>query len=245
MRIKRTGLLSYDTAIGAGYRRPFHEYYLNLPHLDTGAYLTVMQGEDLNSWIILRVPYGWPPGEYIVRVRVGATEDASPERRFLEFGTHPRSGKVMSTHEVTGTIEQPQVIEIPITLTREHMDPKNGDDKQLFIREGTADHYIRTREIFGKAKEKNKIGPTVALWVDWMEIERVVKTDKPLAPALAALKMPLDGESPAPSPEELRNGIEAFAKTVFRGAVPSTSTLIAWLVSTTRAGRLAISTVWH
>lgn len=219
---KANGALSYETPIGAGYLRPFHEYYLNLPHLDTGAYLTVMQGEDLNSWLILRVPYGWPPGEYLLRVRVGATPDASPERRFLEFGIHPRSGKVISTHEITGTLENPQVIEIPLTLTREHMDPKNGDDKQLFIREkGTADHFIRTREIFGKAKTQNKIGPTVALWVDWMEIERVPNAEKPPAPGLAALKIPLDDKSPATSAEELRDAIQRFATTVFRGSVPS------------------------
>ena len=41
------------------------------------------------SYIELLVPFGWPVGEYIVRVRAAAAEDAPPERRFLEFGIHP------------------------------------------------------------------------------------------------------------------------------------------------------------
>lgn len=175
---KANGALGYGTPTGAGYMRPYHEHYLKQPHLDTGAYLTIMAGNDLgNDVISLRVPYSWPVGDYTVRVRIAASDQAPPERRFVEFGIHPRNGPVMSTHEVTGTMAAPQVIEIPLTLTKGNTD---GDNRTIFIREkGSNDHYTQTRRIFGEGKAKNGIGPELALWVDWLEIERKTTGAKP------------------------------------------------------------------
>ncbi|MBL8828467.1 MAG: DUF1592 domain-containing protein [Planctomycetaceae bacterium] len=167
---KANGALAYATPIGAGYMRPYHERYLKQPHLDTGAYLTIMANDLGNDVVSLYVPPSWPVGNYTVRVRIGALENAPPERRFIEFGIHPRNGQVMSTHEVTGTIAAPQIIEIPLTLTKEH---SSRDNRTIFIREkGTSDHYTQTRRVFGEGKAKNGIGPELALWVDYLEIER-------------------------------------------------------------------------
>ncbi len=181
---KANGALGYGTAINAGYMRPYHERYLSQPHLDTGAYLTIMAGTELgNDALIIYVPPSWPVGEYTVRVRIAATAQAPPERRFIEFGIHPRNGRVLSTHEVTGTIVAPQVIEIPLTLTKANSD---RDNRTIFIREkGSNDHYTQTRRIFGEGKSKNGIGPELALWVDWMEIERKVNVTPANAPAEA------------------------------------------------------------
>ena len=33
---------------------------------------------------------------------------------------HPRNGMVRATFEVTGTMDAPQIVEIPLTLTRRH-----------------------------------------------------------------------------------------------------------------------------
>ena len=176
---KANGALAYDTKVGAGYMRPYHERYLKQPHLDTGAYLTIMASDMGNDVISLVVPHAWPVGEYTVRVRVGAVEGTPAERRFIEFGTHPRSGQVLSTHEVTGTIAQPQLIEMPLTLTKEHADTGN---RTIFIRErGTADHYTQTRRVFNEGKSKNGIGPELAIWVDWIEVERKTAGAKPVA----------------------------------------------------------------
>ncbi len=179
---KANGALAYATKVGAGYMRPYHERYLKMPHLDTGAYLTVMASEMGNDVVSIAVPVNWPVGEYIVRVRIAATPDAPQERRFIEFGTHPRSGRVMSTHEVTGTMDAPQIIEMPLTFTKENA---SGDNRTIFIRErGTADHYTQTRAVFNAGKSKNGIGPELALWVDWMEIERKPSGgEKAVAPA--------------------------------------------------------------
>ena len=204
------------------FQRPYHDYYLKQPHLETGAYLTIGIGNDLNSHLPFLVPFKWPIGNYVVRMRVAAVDGTPPERRFLEFGIHPRHGQVMSTHHVTGTMAAPQVIEIPLTLTRKH---STRDDRTLFIREkGTADHFLQTRAVFDGAKRANGIGPTMALWVDWIEIERIADSNPP-APALDALGLPLKDAATPPTTAEVRAAIGRFAREAFRGREPSASYL--------------------
>jgi len=133
-----------NRAAGLTGSHAFYRYYLGLPHLDTGAYLTIGQQDYVNSWITMLTPFGWPVGDYTVRIRVAAVEDAPTARRFLEFGINPRHGQVLSTHAITGTLGAPQVIEIPWSLTRQHSD---RSDRTLFIREkGTADHIDQVRQ---------------------------------------------------------------------------------------------------
>ena len=217
---KANGALQFKTKAGLGYMRPFHEYYLSLPALDTGAYLTVGQW---NGSLTQLIPHAWPPGEYVVRARVGATPDAPPERRFLDFGIDPRGGPVLHTFEITASLDAPQIIEIPLTLTRKHT---ANADRTLFLREkGTMDHYLQTRSVFDKAKNANGVGPTVALWIDWIEIERKPTPAAPVPPAIAALGIPFDDKSPPPQPAELRSALEGFACTAFRGLPPPPSYL--------------------
>jgi mono/diheme cytochrome c family protein len=177
---KATRALGYGTKMGTGFTRPYHERYLKQPKLDTGAYLTVSVGDlgnDNFSWLI---PYKWPVGDYVVRVRLGHTPESAPEQRYIEFGTNPRNGKPLSTHAVNGTLEKPEVIEMPLTLTRDHLE---RNDRTIFLREkGTNDDYLRTREIFNAGKAKNGIGPEMAIWVDWIEIERKTANKKPQVP---------------------------------------------------------------
>ena len=117
---KANGAMTYSEKMSAGYMRPYHEHYLKMPHLDAGAYLTIMASDMGNDAFTLTVPHKWPVGDYVVRVRAGVIDGTPAERRFIEFGTHPRNGRVMSTHEVRGSIAQPEIIEIPLTLTKEH-----------------------------------------------------------------------------------------------------------------------------
>ncbi len=86
-----------NDSLGAGWLA-YHQYYLRQPAVDRGAYLGTQTRHpaELNvGYIELLVPFGWPVGEYIVRIRAAAAEDAPPERRFLDFGIHARTGKVM------------------------------------------------------------------------------------------------------------------------------------------------------
>lgn len=217
-----TNALGYGTPQGEGYFRPYHERYLKMPHLDTGAYLTihshVLGGNDNFR---LMVPYSWPVGDYTVRVRAGVIEGAPAERRFFEFGTNHEDGRVLSTHEVTGSIAQPQVIEIPFTLTKGHSDAR---DRTIFIRDkGPSDHYLVARQVFGNGKSKNGIGPDLAIWVDYIEIERVSIAAKPQPPALAALGLMPDDKAPPLPANEAHAAIARFAKVAFRGTEPPPS----------------------
>ncbi|OYW77138.1 MAG: hypothetical protein B7Z37_05720 [Verrucomicrobia bacterium 12-59-8] len=209
-----------NDSLGAGWLK-YHQYYVAQPAVDKGAYLGTQTRHpaELNvNYIELLVPFDWPVGEYLVRVCVGATKDAPPERRFLDFGIYARTGRVMATHEITGTIEAPQVIEIPLTLTRSNMTREN---RLLFVREkGSWDTNEEGGRKRAEAVKLNGIGPELTLWVDWIEVERVPKTDKPKPPGIAALSIALDDKSPAPATAELRTALERFATEAFRGAAP-------------------------
>jgi len=204
-----------NRAANMGAIHAYYRYYLNLPALDNGAYLTIGQQDRVNSWINLMVPFDWPVGSYTIRIRAAAVENSDPERRFIEFGINPRHGQVHATHEITGSMASPQVIEIPWTLTRKHSDRA---DRMLFIREkATNDHIEQTRRRFAEGVKQNGVGPTVALWVDWFEIEYNPVSAKPSAPGLAALGIPLDEKSQPPSPTEVRKALERFACEAVRG----------------------------
>jgi hypothetical protein len=209
-----------NDSLGAGWLK-YHEYYTQMPDVDRGAYLGTQTRHpaELNvNYIELLVPFDWPVGDYIVRVRAAAVKDAPAERRFLDFGIHARTGKVMATHEITGTVEKPQTIEIPLTLTRANL---SRDNRSLFFREkGSWDTNEEGNRKRAEAVKRNGIGPELALWVDWIEVERVPNATKSVPPGFAALKLPLDDKSPAPADAELRAAFERFATEAFRGTTP-------------------------
>jgi len=217
--------LGFGTPAGKGYTRAYREAYLGMPELERGAYLTIGGGLEMLSHdhITLSVPYEWKtiPGDYIFRVRLAATDKATPERKFIEFGVAPRHSEspFLSTHHVTGTMENPQIIEIPITLTRHHAE---RDNRALFIREkGIRDHYTQNRAKYAAGRAKNGIGPEFVIWVDWMELERLPdsRKGKATATAIAALGIPLDNKA-AHASADVRAALERFCVEAFRGAKP-------------------------
>ena len=211
-----------NDSLAAGWLK-YHQYYTQMPAVDQGAYLGTQTRHpaELNvNYIELLVPFDWPVGEYIVRVRAAAVKDAPPERRFLDFGIHARTGKVMATREITGTLENPQIIEIPLTLTRANAE---RDNRTLFFREkGSWDTNEEGGRKRAEAVKRNGIGPELILWVDWIEVERVPNAAKSKPPGFAALNLPLDDKAPAPTEPELRGALERFATEAFRGTPPPT-----------------------
>ena len=140
---------------------PQQRAYLENPASKTGSFLTYSD-VFANPYQPFNVPSGWPAGKYTVRVRVAGTANTPKSRHFLEFG--PLQGAVASTHEVTGTMEAPQLLEFPIDIV-------NGGSRGFFLRErGSFDSNQRALEIFGEAHRRNGIGPEFALWIDWIEI---------------------------------------------------------------------------
>jgi len=143
---------------------PQQRAYLEHPASQTGAFLTYAD-VFANPYQPFNVPGNWPAGRYNVRVRIAATADTPKSRHFVEFG--PLQGAVASTHAVTGTIERPQLLDIPLEIT-------SKGSRGFFLRErGSFDSNERALQIFGEALRRNGVGPEFALWIDWIEITNV------------------------------------------------------------------------
>ena len=140
---------------------PQQKAYLDHPASKSGAFLTYSD-VFANPHQPFNVPSNWPAGRYTIRVRVAGTANTPKSRHFLEFG--PLQGAVASTHEVTGTMEKPQLLEFPVDIV-------NGGSRGFFLRErGAGDSNERALQIFGEAHRRNGIGPEFALWIDWIEV---------------------------------------------------------------------------
>lgn len=194
--------------------------YLKQPALDTGAYLAIRDIDgSLNGSFFIKFPGDFPPGDYTIRVRAGLTPQATPERRFLDFGFKGRTRPITSVHEVTGTVENPGIIEIPFRRNWKHRDQNAYG---VYIREkGTADTFEQLKFKNSLGVKENGIGPELAIWVDYIEVERIPEQENDLPPGLRALGIPLDDKSPVPKPEELRAALERFTKEAFRGVQPT------------------------
>ncbi|MEK0446842.1 MAG: hypothetical protein RLZZ399_2163 [Verrucomicrobiota bacterium] len=193
--------------------------YISLPHKDTGTYLTLNLGHSLEK---IEAGKDWPPGDYLLRVKIGALEDSAPERRFLQVGhadpKNPNSPGASFQHfttlQITGTVERPQVLEIPVRI-----DPETP--RLIYLRERTGrgkDYKLTTDSLRSTGK-----GPKPALWIDWLELEGPVQ-NKPVAGA-AKPKPPeplfqlagLSKASPQARQTEARQILERFALQAFRG----------------------------
>ena len=145
---------------------PYHKSYVEHPATKTGTFLTI---EDVfvNPYQPFRIPGDWPAGDYVVRVRIAATSNTPATRHFVEFGSQHDTGvrAVVSSHQVTGTMENPQVLEIPLKFS-----PAKGYGF-FFQEKGTYESGEVAHRLFAEAKQRNGIGPEFALWIDWIEVE--------------------------------------------------------------------------
>jgi hypothetical protein len=156
---------------------PHHRAYVEHPATKTGTFLTI-EDVHVNPYLPFRIPGDWPAGDYIVRVRIAATSNTPASRHFVEFGAQHDSGvrAVASSHQVTGTMGNPQVLEIPLKFS-----PAKGHG--LFFQEkGTYESEEVAHRLFDEGLKRNGIGPEFALWIDWIEVESaasaaVVKTE--------------------------------------------------------------------
>jgi hypothetical protein len=146
---------------------PHHRAYVEHPLAKSGSFLTIDDAY-VNSRQIFQLPGDWPAGDYVLRVRIAAMDGIPRERRFVEFGPQDPSGvcTVSSTHEVTGTAAQPQVLEIPLKLT------ESKTRLFMFRERGSHESDAAASRLFAEAKQRNGIGPELALWLDWIEVER-------------------------------------------------------------------------
>ncbi len=169
------GFLDFQKAAAADPSRSKNlallKHYASLPHRNTGTYLKLTHG----TGRVIVAPKKMPVGDYIFRVRLGTVKGTPAARKFIEIG-HPQrdievrdwglKGKPISVHQVNGTIEAPQIMEIPIEVrsdtTREfavqEKQPNNANLKTLW-------------DEHNQLMAENGYGHPPAIWIDWAEIE--------------------------------------------------------------------------
>lgn len=157
----------------------YHKHYAALPHRDRGTYLKVAHG----TGRVIISPKKLPPGNYTLRVRAGKVEGSPTSRHFIEVGYPQRQiasrnwgleGRPISSHQVTGTIENPETIEIslevgsktPREFAIQEKQPNNGNLKALW-------------DAHNALKKKNGYGHPPAIWIDWIELEGPHNASRP------------------------------------------------------------------
>jgi hypothetical protein len=198
----------------------YFQRYLEQPALDTGAYLAITDIDGgQNGAFFITFPGDFPPGDYRIRICAAHTPDAPRERHFIDFGMKGRTRPTTSVHEVTGTMDAPCIIE---TTFRRTLRTRDQNRNGLYIREkGTADSFEQLTFRTKQGQKENGIGPALAIWVDWIEVERIPETGDDVPPGIGALAISLDDKHAAPKPAELRAALERFTREAFRGAAPT------------------------
>jgi hypothetical protein len=220
-----------------GFQDAQRAFFEALQYKNYFAYYTDYQklpGRDTGAWLLFYMAYRetyvsagdqWPAGRYTLRMRVAANDAAPKERRFVEVGQRgedPVSDfSVFGAHQVTGTLAEPQVIEVPVEV-------RTNGKREFAVREKRPNS--RTAEIrsYHDEFERTGHGPVPALWIDWLEIEGPVDTPR-AAVSLAAFTQDSAGA---------RAVIERFATRAFRGKIPEAEYLDK-LVKIFAAGRMA------
>lgn len=190
---------------------PYHRSYTQQPALATGTYLSIGRNADnaVNPYEVFDVPHHWPAGDYVIRVRIAATDNTPPERHFVTLG--PRA-LVTSTHHVTGTMADPQVIDIPVAI------PPGGNRTLSFSEKGTLEPDEQGARIYDRAFRENGVGPAFALWIDWIEVEGPLNVTRGVPPALDGVHFPASADV---ADDAVRGMLERFARHSFRGTAPS------------------------
>lgn len=162
--------------------------------------------------------YSLGPGRHLLRVRVGALPDAHRCRRFIEVQcrsrespSHPEIAAIVSTHHVVGTVENPEIVEIPLRI-------QPGTDPAL-LSFSVAEKQHESAPRF-KVREG---GDHPVLWIDWVEIEGPLPEEhlpEVVSPAVVS----------RPQTASARKVIESFATRAFRGR-PVDAKLLARLVA--------------
>jgi hypothetical protein len=197
---------------------PSYAAYLSNPLSDTGSLLTGYSAEEEVIALPPDTPSGWdktvrdpvPSGNYLLKMRIGATSATPGERHFVEMGT--RAGDVkfafQRSFEITGTVDQPQIIEALVSIT--------ADGPRSFVfRERRP--RIPGDVIFLDAIKRTGVIPDPAIWIDWIEWDGPLPTPTDKDPWGQILVEKAAGASES---EHARNIIERFATRAFRDRKP-------------------------
>ncbi|MEK0445826.1 MAG: hypothetical protein RLZZ399_1147 [Verrucomicrobiota bacterium] len=197
---------------------PYLRNYLALPARNQGAYLTI---QEAYARMDVPIPASLAPGNYRLRMRAGTVDGTAAERHFIEIG-EPDEGpnsvqwnlkSISSTHQVTGTVAHPEILEIPIQVLA-------TAPLALSIRERQPAVYDAASAFYFEQKRKNGYGPDPAIWIDYVELVG------PLANPDTSLRPLIDPQTAGlPEPERARAALAQFTQRAFRGHTPDPSFL--------------------
>jgi len=201
---------------------PNHKAYATHPLVDSGSLLSI-DDVYVHPYQAFHIPGDWPPGDYMLRLRIAALDDAPPERRFIEYGRRNQENYgVEGCRQVIGTVQEPQILEIPISLM-------SGGARSFWIYEkGTHDSNGKSHRIFFDAFHKNGVGPPFAIWIDWIEAEGPLGAESMPPTLVELLTVPAadkPGATKASAEEDIRGVLERFATRAFRGRPPEAAYL--------------------
>jgi hypothetical protein len=198
---------------------PSFERYINDPLTKTGAYLTLY---NVHTEEVITLPpdqpSGWlktkheveqvQPGEYRLRFRIGAVKGTLAERHFVEFGSRVEKDefRLLHTFQIRSTPDAPEILEVPVSVSA------NGP--RTFVLREKRDVKL-DQEVYNAAVKATKVGPSPALWIDWVEWEG------PFPPASSKIRPVLSPETTSlAEPEQARSVLAQFTQRAFRGQKP-------------------------
>jgi len=186
-----------------------NDAYLKDPATATGWFVT--------PWpypVRVEVPGKAAAGRYVLRVRLGYPDETMNERKFIEWGRQSGRGwselDLIGCREVKGTIENPEVLELPIVVSKTSSRAFGIRDRQHNSTEG-----VEIQNWWGKKYQTGEGGFWRGLWVDWVEWEGPYVDEWPpdsLGRVLGGVNLETD-----PGDEPTRAVIERFAERAFRG----------------------------
>jgi hypothetical protein len=182
--------------------------YYEQPATETGVYLGCHMVHNTESH---KIPDAWPPGEYVYRYRIAAAEGAEWHQRFVQFGTKGNgldNFDLMSTHEVTGTLDTPQILEVKVRVGSGPNRVYSIREKRRIKRGTDNDRFMKSFHAIGR-------GPTPVIWVDWVEIEGPLPTEPGRSEPVSLIASTQDANG-------ARDVIERLATRAFRGESPKT-----------------------
>jgi hypothetical protein len=184
------------------------EAYLKDPATPQGVFIDPWPYPDRTE-----IPSSAVPGKYVLRVKLGYPDETMNERKFIEFGKPSDTGwaelNLVGCREVTGTIQKPEILELPVVVSKLGRRSFGIRDRQHNSTEG-----VEIQNWWGKKYSKGNAFWR-GLWVDWVEWEGPFVDQWPPR----SHEMVLGGINLKANPGEkqARQVIERFAGRAFRG----------------------------
>lgn len=188
---------------------PYLTSFLSAPGGDRGAWLmTEWYGAEK-----IVIPADAPPGDYVLRLRVAASDKVPASRRFLEMRLPEgeNDSRSVGVFQVNASLREPEVIEVPVKIT------PGGPRKFVFCEKKDSTGKAQAL-LYNRARAANGVGPDFALWIDWVEWEG------PLPPGAGAADRwrSLFGRAEPPTEQSGDSWeiLKHFATRACRGVVP-------------------------